>query len=260
MKIPPFVLWMVLGGGLPLLWVSRGGRFFLPLFILLTAASSSLYTYFRYDPSLESVRLWEQSDFVYLEGVVASDVRLDVKGKRQKVSFVLSARNVVARKDGRHEYGEVRGRVQVFLFQPAVVPEYGDRVRVMGTLRSPAPALNPGNFDYRAYLEQRAVALILNGYGSRSIRLIEKGGGIHVLRIFHRIRGGIGRRLGLIFKPDSTELFRALIIGERKGIDSRLREDFSKTGTAHILPTAKRKRNHNPLTNYHAFATIAQLP
>ncbi len=227
--------WAVLVCGLPFLWCSRGRRIFLLLFVFLTAVISALYFQLRYDEQDTAVRSWAQAGVLRLEGVVRSAPRLQITGKKRKVSFILSATNLTVRRKGRTEYYATQGKVQVFLFQPSVVPEYGDRVRLFGTLERPFPALNPGNFDYRDYLEQRGMAVIFQGYGGRSIRLIRAGNPLDFFRIANRIRSAIGRRLELFFAPEAANLFKALIIGERKDVDPQLNEDFVKTGTSHLL-------------------------
>jgi len=112
----------------------------------------------------------------------------------------------------------------------------GDRVRFVGRLREPMNFGNPGEFDYRGYLNRKGI--FVTGYVKNG-RLIEKigaekgGAAEYVERARGRIRNfidGSGLRNG--------ELIKAVVIAESHGMDPEIREAFVRTGTIHILVIA----------------------
>lgn len=112
----------------------------------------------------------------------------------------------------------------------------GDRVRFIGRLREPMNFGNPGEFDYRGYLNRKGI--FVTGYVKNG-RLIEKIGaedqGVagYIERVRARIRSLIDRS-----DLKNGELIKAVVIAESRGIDPEVREAFVRTGTVHILVIA----------------------
>ncbi|OGP17798.1 MAG: DNA internalization-related competence protein ComEC/Rec2 [Deltaproteobacteria bacterium GWC2_55_46] len=108
----------------------------------------------------------------------------------------------------------------------------GERIRTMAILDEPWNLGNPGEFDYRKFLERKGV--FVTGY-IKSERLIEtvslKRPGLIPI---DEMRSRIGRFIdssGL----SNGEPLKALIISGQGGIDKKLKDAFAATGTAHIL-------------------------
>ena len=137
--------------------------------------------------------------------------------------------------NGRREVLRVRGQVQVFCFQPAVFPQPGDRLRLYGDLQRPAPPANPGQFDYRDYLKKRDINAILQVYGPASLRAVKAGNPGWIFRMIHAARRALAERIERLYPEKAAALFKALLIGMRRELDPGLRDDFMRTGTAHLL-------------------------
>lgn len=110
----------------------------------------------------------------------------------------------------------------------------GERLRVRTRIRFPRNYGDPGEFDYEAYMAREGVT---------ATALVSHPGQIE--RIGYRrpyfwgtvesIRRRIGAFIDAGLKyPERAEM-RALIIGDRGGIDRRLRDTFALTGMAHML-------------------------
>ncbi|MBV8773200.1 MAG: ComEC family competence protein, partial [Deltaproteobacteria bacterium] len=114
----------------------------------------------------------------------------------------------------------------------------GDKVKVSGRIRFPRNEGDEDEFNYRAWLMRQGIAATIVAAPSRNdsnpITVI----GHHVVfpdDILQAIRERIRRFIDLtLVYPESAEM-RALIIGDRSGIDERLREPFALTGMAHLL-------------------------
>jgi competence protein ComEC len=116
--------------------------------------------------------------------------------------------------------------------------QVGDELRVSGRIRFPRNNGNPGEFDYRDWLLRQGIAATM---------FVEpkKGLPAPIVMIGHRdfwfaahierIREEIGAFIDANLKyPENVEM-RALIIGDRGGIDENLRQRFALTGMAHLL-------------------------
>lgn len=114
----------------------------------------------------------------------------------------------------------------------------GDRIRVRATLRAPGGSLNPGGFDYAAYLERQGIDATATVTGPEAVEFLESGRE-HVRWIlwnqFDRWRGAI--RLAAIrsLSQPALGLYLGVIIGERGYLDQELRDQFMVTGTVHLL-------------------------
>lgn len=103
------------------------------------------------------------------------------------------------------------------------------RVRLTGSLYLPSPALNPGSFDFQAYLQRQGA---FAGFSAREV-IPQPGGrgwGGWVLR--RRVReafvAGLGERQG--------NLLSSLVLGSRAAqLDFDLQDAFREIGMAHAL-------------------------
>ncbi|MBI5327971.1 MAG: DNA internalization-related competence protein ComEC/Rec2 [Deltaproteobacteria bacterium] len=128
----------------------------------------------------------------------------------------------------------VTGKILVTVGSPSVKVKYGDSIRFIAKLRIPRNFGNPGEFDYAGNLARENIYVI--GYINNERGLAVLGGkqkqGIRTAleRFRDKIRDfieGSGMENAMIIK--------ALIIGEQGEISKHVKENFSITGTAHIL-------------------------
>jgi len=115
----------------------------------------------------------------------------------------------------------------------------GDKLRVSGKIRFPRNDGDEDEFDYRAWLMRQGIAATIVAPPSRfdsppSIIVI---GHRHAFPdiLLQTVRERIGEFIDATLRyPENAEM-RALIIGDRGGIDERLRQPFALTGMAHLL-------------------------
>ncbi len=250
---------------LPLLWASRGKRPFLILLIFTLSSLGFLYARFDSKRPPHAIEQWS-GNRMSLEGIVRTEPEIKTHGKKRTVSFVLSSQNLIKwvkpychsehpkgceesktersfgpaglrmteNEQHRREFFDTQGNVQVFLYQPGVIPAPGDRVRIWGKLEQARPILNPGGFDYGKYLAQIKIYALFNAYGARSLRVLNnQASGWE--RLLFDFRRRLSEKIDRLYEGDTAALFKALILGWRKEISSPLREDFLRTGTTHLL-------------------------
>ncbi|MFS8885501.1 ComEC/Rec2 family competence protein [Synechococcus sp. H70.2] len=161
-----------------------------------------------------------------LVGTVLSEPRPTRSERRQfwlEVEQVLEPNSTVR---------QVSGKLYVTA-SPEALPSQAlhpsQRVRLTGSLYLPSPALNPGSFDFQAYLQRQGA---FAGFSAREV-IPQPGGrgwGGWVLR--RRVReafiAGLGERQG--------NLLASLVLGSRAAqLDFDLQDAFREVGLAHVL-------------------------
>ena len=178
---PEPALWAVFSLGIFFLWFSRGRRIF-PVFLVLSFSCLGILfsktDQARPENAVESFAVESHEkgkNWIWLEGRALVHPEIKQNGRKQNVSFVVSARRFSKRKGSRFESHPVSGKVQVFLMQPPLpLPEAGDQVRIAGNLEFPKPVLNSGGFDYKKYLAGQNIFCVLNGYGGKSLKILSR--------------------------------------------------------------------------------------
>jgi len=115
---------------------------------------------------------------------------------------------------------------------------HGDRIQFHGTIHRPRASLNPGGFDYAAYLERQGIELTGTLNGVEAVRVVEYGEQSAYWSLWSqidhwraRIRNGATHTLS----QPALGMFLGMIIGERGYLDRELQEWFFLTGTIHLL-------------------------
>jgi competence protein ComEC len=128
------------------------------------------------------------------------------------------------------------GVLRVGVGGDAPVPEIlqGQRVSLWATLRAPRGFRDPGVADTRAIARRQGWHA--TGY-CKSSRLVEmRGRARGLLALAGSVRGELRRRL-VAFVPAGPEaaVVRAMVLGDRTGLDAETQESFRIAGTYHVL-------------------------
>jgi competence protein ComEC len=115
----------------------------------------------------------------------------------------------------------------------------GDEIRITSRLRFPRNDGNPGEFDYRSWLLRQGIGATMfvgppKAKASTSIAIIGHENFFPATTI-EAIRERIGEFIDANLTYPANVEMRALIIGDRGGIDENLRQTFALTGMAHLL-------------------------
>ncbi|MCK5241625.1 DNA internalization-related competence protein ComEC/Rec2 [bacterium] len=129
----------------------------------------------------------------------------------------------------------VSGSIRIIIPGPATEYSSGDVVSARGSLtRIPAP-MNPGEFDYAAYLRQQGIFAKLRVYAVQDIELLQpvsRGSPRFWLQWLHcQWRQSIQ-----LYVPEPEKnLILAMVLGIRAGLTPWQRNRIAKAGLAHIL-------------------------
>ncbi len=154
-------------------------------------------------------------------------------GHDDKVStrFVIDVRSI---SDGRN-WHDASGRAAVVVTGDRSDIRAGQAIEAAGLLAAVAPPLNPGEFDYRAFLRAQGVRLQLTIDNPEGFRL-DRGGATSPFVYWidchrHRIQSWLFEQI----EPSTAPLAAALILGWRDEIEPEINDAFARTGTTHLL-------------------------
>jgi competence protein ComEC len=125
------------------------------------------------------------------------------------------------------------GRVRINWYYPSATPKVGERWRFLVRLKQPHGFMNPGGFDYEAWLFQHRIRA--TGYVRREtepVRLGEAGGWYHWQRLRFALFSGLRDQLS---GNNMAGLITALAVGERQDIQPQQWKVLRRTGTAHLM-------------------------
>ncbi|GEM_PF-2444112 len=223
------------------LWVKKSVRIFLAISFILTALFGAFAYQFNRHISPDDISNPGFHGRGSLEGNVISEVDEKEKGRKKIVSFTLEAQSWWK----KELKARVKGNVRVTLLNTDTIPRLGDVVRLKGNLDFPKSAMNPGEFDFRGYLEKQNIRASFMGFGKKAIRILnphptislKKGEElwVRVIRKIFELRRAIHDRAYLLAPFPEREILLSLITGERTNIPREITDDFVRTGTVHVL-------------------------
>jgi len=144
----------------------------------------------------------------------------------------------VSRLGQGHDTQSAEGRLRLTWREPDRVFGQGDEVQFTTRVRPPSGTVNPGGFDYAAYLGRQGIDAVASVSGTSQVTLLSSG--------FTRIRWAPWRivdewreriRQAAVATLDRAALglYLSMIIGERGYLSPEVRDTFMATGTVHIL-------------------------
>jgi competence protein ComEC len=111
----------------------------------------------------------------------------------------------------------------------------GDRIRFPAKLKEFTNFNNPGGFDYQSYMKRRGISLVALVSDGQYVVPMGRGDLGLVTKALERIRGPLRRFFREKLPATVSPIYTALILGERQGLTSRLREPFDRSGVGHIM-------------------------
>ncbi len=164
------------------------------------------------------------------------------------LQFDLDVAQVSSDAGTREATGKVRLRVAMAQLaegrQTPVQLVEGDLIRVRARLHRPPRYKNPGEFDYRAWL-QSIQDIAWQGSVERrdSFKLLRCARPVWFHGLLGRIRMRLLASIDQLYPPWSVEgrdgaVLKAVLLGDRSALDSETVENFRKSGLYHLLVVA----------------------
>jgi competence protein ComEC len=129
-------------------------------------------------------------------------------------------------------------RIRLVWRDPGITLHHGDRIAFQGKLYRPRGSLNPGGFDYAAYVQRQGIDRMTTVTGAQAVRLLDVETTIGLWSVWNRIdhwRASIRAAALSTLSQPTRGLFLGMIIGERGYLDQELQDWFMVTGTVHLL-------------------------
>jgi len=111
----------------------------------------------------------------------------------------------------------------------------GERIRFPAKLKKFENFNNPGNFDYRFYMKSQRLSLVAIVADGRYVVPMGKGNLGFAGSILEKARGPLRQFFHERLSKTTGPIYTALILGERQGLTSKLREPFNRSGVSHIM-------------------------
>jgi competence protein ComEC len=164
---------------------------------------------------------YNDQEIVVIKGIVKTDPEI-----RDKVTHLhLSAKET---KPPNEEWREVSGAALLFVPRYSSY-QYGDVLLVTGKLETP-PQLD--DFDYEGYLANQGI------YSTMlypKIETLERGKSFQPLAMIYSVRNQMSQTLAQVLPEPQASLAQGITLGIRGNIPSSVKDNFSHTGTAHLL-------------------------
>ena len=162
-----------------------------------------------------------------VRGIVESEP--EIKKGRSKFVF-----KVLELDDQKHKQ-KVTGKVLVTDFASHDV-FYGDEIILEGQFFKPRNFGGKKSFDYKEYLKRKDIYGLLNVKKHAYFKIVNHNKANPIKYIAIKLK----QRIQQGFKDNLPEVqsfvLSAMLLGDRSGLPTQVREAFIRTGTAHILP------------------------
>ncbi len=176
-------------------------------------------------------------------------------GDQDKVTtrFVLDLTSI---SDGQR-WHKASGRAIVVVTGDRSSIRAGQAVEAAGQIARLAPPLNPGEFDYRRFLQTQGIRLRLSVDDPESfwpdLSATNRVFTLWLDRHRHRIRTWLFEQID----PATAPLAAALLLGWREEIDPEVNDAFARTGTTHLLAVSGLQLQALALAMLFLFARLA---
>lgn len=249
--VVPFAAGIVMGTLVPLPCRLNYIAIWVMAFALLTATSYWLSSSYRWRWLFGAVLTvclfitgcWYYS--LYKDQVFS---RIPVEGKGAYMAEVLMHEKVtpsfnvytvsIEEQAVDNEFRAVHAKVRLYLplddSFSGLLP--GDRLIIRGALSRPKDPSNPGEFNYRRYLERKGIWGVGYVRDAQAVSKMPGTGGSRLKRVAALLQNkftGLFRAHGI--QGDDLALLSALTIGVRDEIDNDMNQAFSASGAMHVL-------------------------
>jgi competence protein ComEC len=144
--------------------------------------------------------------------------------------FVLRAETLIYKKASHR----VTGKIRVTVRGPSPAFAKGDRIVFRSRLRAIRNFNNPGGFNYQRYMAFQGIWRTAYTDGRR-LQVVPKKISKNLPQKLYDARRALAALIERAGNRTSAGVLKALIIGDRAAIPSKLRDTFNRAGVGHIL-------------------------
>ena len=126
-------------------------------------------------------------------------------------------------------------KILLSVYRNAIPLLPGDKIRFDARLKTFKSFNNPGRFDYEKFMALAGFSCSAAVGDGRYIVPMGRGRLPFFRRLMEKLQAPVRTFFEKFLDHRNAALFRALILGERQGIDPSLRETFNRSGLGHVL-------------------------
>ncbi|GAB4137930.1 MAG: ComEC/Rec2 family competence protein [Planctomycetaceae bacterium] len=243
----PWRVWFFASGILALSWwvcfLSRRNRWASACLLgsLLTLGGGWHHTFWSMVTANDISRFAHEKEpsLVRIRGVISeSPVVLETSQQKFRPSWARLDRSYCRLKCTHLNTMEgvqpVSGSVRMTVGGHLLHAKVGDTVEVDGWLYAPRGPRNPGEFDYAGYLRGQKLHALLRVNEPDAVTVVQRGGWTW-RRAIAQLREHCEFTLIQHLKGRAVSVGSAMLLGDRSGLDSRIREAFVASGMLHIF-------------------------
>jgi len=178
----------------------------------------------------------QRKDNVILIGIIKEIPETDTSGFR----FTLVSRRIISNADTFKVTGDVKCSIRkdIYAKKEEEMPELmaGDEIRIKGKLTEPAGKRNPGEFDYKRYLEIHDIHKTFYANGFKNVSMISRNNLSYFYQeIIFPAKSYVLRLIDLNYELNEAAYLKGLVTGERSGITEEMKSDFVNAGVMHLI-------------------------
>lgn len=206
--------------------IRKKSAVFLPLFLFFSLGYISIQPWFpeKFPPS-HIVNYTDMEPLTISGQVIESP---EIRNKR--LTFVLLAETV----ENNGKIIPVSGKISVKVLNSIPDISIGDRVFFKSGIRAVRNFNNPGGFDFKKYMAFKGIRGTAYVAGDK-IGVEKNVADIKGKRLIEYARKNFSILTDNSMPVREAGVLKALIIGDQNSISPEIRDDFSRTGTSHIL-------------------------
>ncbi len=136
---------------------------------------------------------------------------------------------------GQFPDGPLSGAVLVSVKDSGQRFSYGDRLKITGIPEVPPEPGNPGDFNFKKYLQRKGIQLIINSRHGNGISKIGTGSINPLVSICIKCKNKFMSVLESTMSQKHAALMEGILFGSCARIDYQSRNDFALAGVVHIL-------------------------
>lgn len=128
----------------------------------------------------------------------------------------------------------ITGQIQLTVSGHIVDVSVGDQIQVVGWMKRPGRARNPGGFDAERFLRLKRIDAVMHVDHPNAVRHIEVSG-LHLSRVLGRFRDRISYQFAEHLSDENLAVGKAMLLGDRTAIPVETRDAYAASGAMHIL-------------------------
>ena len=203
------------------------------LAILFTGAALSLNSNLLPADHISNFIPSEEPSDLSLRGKVIDDpIATTTLYKTVRTSFTLKAESL---KEGA-SWRKTCGLVKADIFSKnAQTISFGDELLLEGAASRPHGLNNPGLFNYAEYLKLKNIYCCLTVKDGSAAKVLRRDSTGYIKSAAYRVRHRMRTLINEYLKMPYSGFLKAILIGDRSDLKDKIKNEFVKTGTVHIL-------------------------